>query len=189
MHARFSDQYRALAVCLIAGALLPGCVVVSGDGGAGARSVGRGDPGGPFAPASIRVFPLTHVARPTGGEPTLITHVELRDRWGDAVKGTGELRIVLEPAGGDLAGARPTSWNINLSDLDLNARVYAPATRTYRVRLRGLPAWAAEASREAGGGGQRAQAAAQVTAVLMVPGGEGRLDALRDSLVVPLTPG
>ncbi|MFI4898387.1 MAG: hypothetical protein ACIARR_11235, partial [Phycisphaerales bacterium JB059] len=51
--------------------------------------------GGPFAPASMRVYPLTQIERTGEGEARLVLHLELRDAWGDTVKGIGNLQVQL----------------------------------------------------------------------------------------------
>lgn len=99
----------------------------------------------PFAPVSLRVHPLTHIGTSSkDNKPRLIAHVELRDRWGDATKGTGKLTMRLfGPSGGTGANQELTRWDIDLSDLDLNATLFDPSTHTYRLQLSGVPDWLA----------------------------------------------
>lgn len=101
---------------------------------------------GPFAPASMRIHPLTTIERDQNGQAQVVLHVELRDAWGDVIKGMGTLRVqLLRPTG--LGGGGPErveiEWELDLGDLDANVRHYDPSTRTYRVLLGNLPAWAA----------------------------------------------
>jgi hypothetical protein len=86
----------------------------------------------------IRVHPLTRW-EDVEADPRLIVHVELRDRYGHAVKGFGELRIELEGRGD---GDEPAVWSIDLVDPDNNARYYDDLiSRTYQISITGLPAW------------------------------------------------
>lgn len=103
----------------------------------------------PFAPASLQIHPLTRVDRDSGGQVWIICHLELKDAWGDTTKGVGTLQVhLLRPTGGRASGlgTQELSWEINLSDLDTNASLYDPATRTYRLPLEGAPPWVAEAA-------------------------------------------
>ncbi len=120
------------------GALILAALVLAGGcrGGAVSPFEGRRDQPGvafPFAPASMRIHPLSRVAPE---ERTIICHLEFRDSWGDTAKAAGTLAIEL--VGDDDSSAR---WDIDLSDLDANGRLYDPATRTYRIRLREAPEW------------------------------------------------
>lgn len=126
-----------LAACTPPGTPVPG--------GRGSSLVG----GWPFAPASIRVYPLTHVA-PDAGAARIVTHVELRDRWGDSVKAPGTLAVLLYGSEGGRASAPEVQlmrWDIDLVDPQRNSGFYDPATRTYRFQLTGAPAWTATAAR------------------------------------------
>lgn len=98
----------------------------------------------PFAPTSIRVHPLTHLDIGDDGQPMIILHVELRDFWGEACKGVGSVVVELyRPSTGPRAGleVQELVWEVNLTDLQRNARLYDPATRTYRLQLANLPNW------------------------------------------------
>ena len=133
--------------------------------GLGSRTVLPSDPQGPFAPASIRIYPLTHVGEDQHGRHALILHLELRDRWNDAVKGIGHARVVLSQPG---TTADPTQWDVDLSDLVRNASLYDPATRTYRLPLIGLPAAFTSESR------------GEVRVIFDVPDGRGGTETVRD---------
>ena len=101
----------------------------------------------PFAPASIQIHPLTRVDVDSKGRVWIICHLEMRDAWGDTCKGTGKLEVQLyRPAGGRAGGIgiQDLSWAIDLSDLDRNASLYDPATRTYRLQLQDPPSWVAD---------------------------------------------
>lgn len=122
-----------LALCLA----LPACamrpkppVVVAGEGN-------------PFAPVALRIHPLTHTST-QDGKPSIVAHVELRDAWGDPVKGVGVLQVQLyRPTGTATStlGTQELKWDIDLGNLELNAALYDPATRTYRLPLLEAPAW------------------------------------------------
>jgi hypothetical protein len=97
-----------------------------------------------FAPASIRVHPLTHLDRDADGRPMILLHLELRDSWGDACKAVGTVVVELyRPSQGVTSGLERQElvWEIDLSDLDINRTLFDPATRTYRFQLTDLPGW------------------------------------------------
>ena len=101
----------------------------------------------PFAPVGLRVHPLTRTVINKEGKPELVVHLELRDAWGDSTKGVGALLIrVFGPASGPAGGAAAPlqRWDIDLSNLDTNAAMFDPATRTYRMQLTGAPDWLTE---------------------------------------------
>lgn len=100
---------------------------------------------GPFAPRAMRIHPLTHAELDADGAPRIILHVELKDAWGDTVKGIGRVQAQLwhESQTADNA----TRWDIDLRALRDNAAFHDPATRTYRIVLTGLPGWLADAVR------------------------------------------
>jgi hypothetical protein len=98
----------------------------------------------PFGPATLSIHPLTRVDRDEAGRLWIICHIELRDVWGDSCKGAGKLQVQLyKPTGGRAGGPgiQELTWDVDLSDLKLNASLYDPATRTYRLPLEDPPAW------------------------------------------------
>lgn len=102
---------------------------------------------GPFAPARLRLHPLSHLERDEAGLPKrLVCHAEFQDRWFDSVKACGVLEVQLyrgsTTPGMDEQVAR---WSVDLTDLEANARWFDPVTRTYRVQL-DLPAWTERAT-------------------------------------------
>lgn len=124
--------------------LLPGCSAST----SGARppadpdpAVLRSDVRTPFAPARMRVHPLTALSRDDQGERIIILYVELLDEWDDGVKGVGILRA--EVTDGD----QTRQWNVDLFDMAINGPAYDPHTRTYRFVLGQLPAWVASGTR------------------------------------------
>jgi len=138
-------------------------------------------PGGvqyPFAVASIVIHPLTRVNRDSKGKLWIICHLEFRDAWGDTTKGIGSLKIQLyRPTGGRAAGlgTQEASWDVNLSDLDTNASLYDPATRTYRLPLEGAPAWVGESA-----GGDKDLPVIRLRAILTTTGPQGAALTLED---------
>ncbi|MEM1184165.1 MAG: hypothetical protein AAGI53_04095 [Planctomycetota bacterium] len=158
-----------------------GALPSDGSGVLGPDDVDRLELLGPFAPESMRVFPLTHAEVTPEGGAQVVLHLELRDRWGDTVKGTGQVKVRLyrgsANSGGLLGSARQRqelTWDVDLTDLGLNAVLYDPSTRTYRIVLGELPEWAAGL---ATGGGNQA-----VTLVVVWIGrdSEGDVISLRD---------
>lgn len=99
---------------------------------------------GPFAPKVMRVHPLTHSEVDRDDQARIVLHVELKDSWGDTVKGVGMLQV-------QLRGSEPQErmrWDIDLRDLDSNVGYFDSATRSYRVILGGLPGWLDRAIRD-----------------------------------------
>lgn len=192
---------RRVAIGLVWGLVwgavpLGGCVVRGGPGGPGARVVRPGEPGGPFAPASLSVVPLTGLGLDAEGRAVLRVHIELRDAWGDVVKGAGRLEVSVFAADGageegGASGGRVV-YDVDLRDLGLNARLYDPVTRTYVVPLReGLPGWAVEIARGGSGvagggpgGGAGGGAGAVVSVRMFLEDGRGETVELRDRRAV-----
>ena len=95
----------------------------------------------------MQIHPLTRVDHDAKEAVWIICYIELKDAWGDTCKGDGKLQVQLyKPAGGRAGGigVQDLAWDIDLSDLDRNASLYDPATRTYRLQLQDPPAWVAE---------------------------------------------
>ena len=97
---------------------------------------------GPFRPAVMRVHPLTHTEVNADGDAVIILHVELKDTWGDTVKGVGQLQVQLrKQSATSVVGNRGTRWDVDLRDIEVNVSYFDSATRTYRVVIGGLPDW------------------------------------------------
>jgi hypothetical protein len=126
-------------LCLFLGSCAP-APVTPGWGGDGTVAGGPY----PFAPVSMRIFPLTRLDADSAGKPMIICHIEFRDAWGDSAKAVGRLEVSMSgsvtPQGGSRQDLPPLAWNIDLADLDRNAKLYDRATRTYRIQLVDLPA-------------------------------------------------
>lgn len=140
-----------------------------------------------FAPHSVRVFPLTRLGRDEAGEPAIVCHVELRDRWGDPVKALGQLQVQLyRPMEGIDKGtaAQILKWDVALDDERINAQSFDPATRTYRLVLVGLPAWIGERVDPPAEGENRPRARLEVRAVFQTLGPNGEERVLRDGMVL-----
>lgn len=102
------------------------------------------DPANPFRATAIRVHPLTQIVPGSDGSPEIICHLELLDRWGDSTKSLGDLTIRLfGPKPGSAGDVEVSRWDLDLTNLDDNAALFDPATRTYRLQLAGGPAWLA----------------------------------------------
>jgi hypothetical protein len=110
---------------------------------------GEGPITNPFVPASMIIHPLTRLDTDASGKRWLYCHIEFRDSWGDPVKATGKLDVELyRPSGTRGLGRQETVWTIDMADLDQNASLYDPATRTYRLPLENPPAWLSQPTPE-----------------------------------------
>lgn len=114
-----------------------------------------------FSPSSMRVHPLTHVEKgPQAGlaadQCTVVLHLELKDRFGDAVKGLGTLRVeMFRPGAGVSPGieSQALSWDVaDLAEPEGNSRRFDQSTRTYRIPLV-APAWVAQWGKQDASGG------------------------------------
>lgn len=171
-----TKRTAALAACVVVGAAMsagcwsgePGSLATGGGGSdVSAQASARPAEANPFAPTWMRVHPLTHVRLGPDGEPEIVCHVELRDRWGDGCKGRGSLVVrVFGPRDG-AAGAEGevSRWDVDLSNLEQNAMLFDPATRTYRMVLTGPPKWIATLAR--GGSGEAPKGRVVVQASLV----------------------
>lgn len=133
----------------------------------------------PFVPAQLIIHPLTRLDNDSTGKLWLYCHVEFRDAWGDTIKAVGKLQIQLyKPVGGRASGlgSQELVWNVDLGDLEQNASLYDPATRTYRLPLENPPAWTARAGRDG--------ARARLRAVLVTPGPRGERRTLESEFAL-----
>ena len=104
---------------------------------------------GPFRPSAMRVHPLTHTELRVDGEPVMVLHIELKDPWGDTVKGVGQVQVQLRKASETSTIGDPgTRWDIDLRDIETNVSYFDSATRTYRIVLGGLPGWLDQSVRD-----------------------------------------
>lgn len=162
-----------------------GCVVVAGCAGP-PRSPPPLEAGGAgvFAPASMRIHPLTHLQRQQDGSVWIIAHLELRDAWGHEARALGQVDVELyRPLSGNAdRGEQVARWLADLSDPDVNAALYDAATRTYRLPLQGAPAWL--------GGESDRPTSARLRAAFRMVAGDGTEHALHDefTLTVPGRP-
>jgi hypothetical protein len=196
---------RMLGVLLLCGGL-GGCAVdrpvVVQHGGSGAIVTDAGGGTvlgceGPFAPVAMRVHPLTHIDAPAmgeRGETSVVLHIEVRDAYGDLVKGLGKLDVELSRSAA--SGVLPTtvagtgfeqtpavSWSATeMMDPKENSRRFEWDTRTYRVRL-SAPTWVGQWLRdEAVRGGAAAKLRLRVILTSGVEGGNRRV--LQDVFVL-----
>lgn len=126
------------------GVWLGGCALARTNGSVAPGMLRVDSEVGPFAPASLRVHPLTHLERDPERGVYLLVHVQLHDRWSDICKGVGVMHLALfQPTGLGGAGQEQQllQWQVDLRDLERNAAFFDPATQTYRFSLSGLPDW------------------------------------------------
>lgn len=141
-------SYTLVVKKLIVQTGLVGCLLMSGCNGTPIfqEQVVRTDDllavPGPFRPAVMRVHPLTHTEINGDGDSVMILHVELKDPWGDTVKGVGQIQVQMR-RGNALreVGNRGTRWDVDLRDIEINVSYFDSATRTYRIVIGGLPGW------------------------------------------------
>lgn len=133
-----------MSMALVLAGFVGGTIMLAGCGAITRTSRWEGDATlGPFAPARLRLHPLTHLERDEAGLPKrLICHAEFQDRWFDSVKACGVVEVQLYRGSGVAAGMdeQVARWSVDLTDLEANARWFDPVTRTYRMQL-DLPAW------------------------------------------------
>lgn len=137
-----------------------------------------------FAPASLRIFPLTHLGTDDKGVPAIICHIELADRWGDSVKALGRMRVTISRAEGGLGATtarQELAWDVRLDDESTNAEAFDPTTQTYRLLLGGLPPWLAD---RVNPDPARPAVRLRVDAVLQTLGPNGEERVLSDGLVL-----
>jgi hypothetical protein len=208
----FDFLRRASPICLILASTLAISLTACGPKGGAGQSY-HADAAtfapGAFDPTSIRIHPLTQIDPGAGGGGGadggkggcgIAMHVELRDRFGDAVKGLGTLRVQLyKPGGvGGAAGVgnpgtiRPgletqeLSWDVpQLADPEQNSLRYDPVTRTYKIPLV-VPAWVCEwAARKNDSKADGKEGDwLKLRAVLTRPGIDGRPVSMDDEFVL-----
>lgn len=128
---------------------------------------GKGPVVNPFIPALMTIHPLTRVDKDPAGKMWIYCHIEFKDSWGDTVKAAGTLEVqLIRPTGvrGSGQGVQEMVWKVDLSDLEKNASLYDPATRTYRLPLENPPGWLAQPGNELDG------PKARIKAVFTTPG-------------------
>lgn len=142
-------MWRSVAAAALV--VVPGCALESGAPRWRGGSFGEH----PFDATSLRILPLTHVDEVSGRRgvaSVLVLHVELKDRYGDTVKGLGKMTAMLYRWASAEEGGVATQearWEIaGMDDPDENAALFDPATRSYRVQLE-APGWF-EGARAAG---------------------------------------
>lgn len=95
-----------------------------------------------FAPASIRISPLTRLETGTSGRPELAVYFELTDSWGHSTKSLGIAQVQLYRLGGVSSGLATLAdrWEADLTDPARNSALF-DVTRMYRLPLAELPEW------------------------------------------------
>ncbi len=102
----------------------------------------------PFDPVTLRIHPLTHVdsTGPKIGpdQCLLVLHFELRDRYGDLVKGLGHLQVEMYKPGAGVSPGIETQalpWAPpGMDDPAENSGRFDTSTRSYRLPL-SSPRW------------------------------------------------
>lgn len=164
---------------------MPGCSV-GGPASAGDQATDQTA----FAPASLRIHPLTHIEPAEGDRALLVLHVEVLDAYADAIKALGNLRVdIYKPGAGVSPGieSQALAWDVvELAATETNVLRFDRTTRTYRLPLRG-PAWMAQWLDRDAAAREARPAWLKVRAVFQPAGGnaDGKLTpALRDEFVV-----
>lgn len=141
-----------------------------------------------FAPAAVRLYPLTHLQRDEAGAGRIVCYLEVKDGWGDGLKALGTLQVQLYRPMRDGSLVRESVWDVDLRSPQVNVALFDPVTRAYRVQLGGVPAWVepmidrAE-SREQGSAAEGLERLV-LRAVFTTIGEDGEPVVLRDDLVV-----
>jgi hypothetical protein len=140
-------RHAAVVACAASGVFAAGCAEHAQSGSV--RTIDADA----LSPVAIDVHPLTRIGADRDGVQSLVLHLEVRDRFGHAIKALGEVRVELyKPVEGAGAGGgiamRPSQqrvWTIDLIDPERNAAAWdAMITRTYTMSLGGLPEWLLE---------------------------------------------
>ncbi|MBX3402540.1 MAG: hypothetical protein KF699_03910 [Phycisphaeraceae bacterium] len=98
-----------------------------------------------FGPERLSVHPLTRFSTDAAGQPVIVCHFELRDRYGQLVRALGLVQCELFRPGSeqpDGTQLQDLVWRIDLTKPEENARQFDDlVTRTYTLSLGGLPEW------------------------------------------------
>jgi len=100
-----------------------------------------------FAPARLRVHPLTRITRDGKGAPVFVCHIVLRDALGQVARclGVAQVELVGADAQGKPVGAALRVWQVDLRDPLENAAAFDDVvTRTYALHLGAPPEEAAK---------------------------------------------
>lgn len=110
-------------------------------------------------PVRLTIHPLTRIGVDPKGQPALLMHLELRDRFDQNTRALGAVRIEIQApshtavsaASDGSRSSESLAWNIDLRDPDQNALLFDDLiTRTYALTLTGLPRWLTESPNAAG---------------------------------------
>ena|GEM_PF-3966932 len=147
-------------LALAAPVAMMGCPPRGAEGG-GAAGADRGASPSAGLPA-LAIHPLTHIegADASSGEgPTLVLHLSIAEPGGADDRGPGVLRVELVATDGASSSAGATgvlrSWTVDLSADAARARYDALVTRTWTLRLGGVPAEVAAWARSSGSDGSQ----------------------------------
>lgn len=132
-----SARITVVALFLACAAGPSGCADNDSSRGAGALQG--------FGPERLSIHPLTRFSTDADGQPVIVCHFELRDRFGQLVRAMGVARAELFRPGSeqpDGAQRQALVWRVDLTTPEENARQFDDlVTRTYTLSLGGLPEW------------------------------------------------
>ena len=91
----------------------------------------------PYAPASIRVHPISRIKMDReSGTAVVQARIELLDPDGFSTRGLGSLTLLLSgQSENGIMLMSQTEWKCDLNDLKTNRKYYDEVTRTYQVTL------------------------------------------------------
>ena len=91
----------------------------------------------PYAPASIRVHPISRIKiDPETGQAHVKAHIEFLDIDGFSTRGIGRLEFVLSGQGdGSTVSISKTTWECDLNNPDTNSEYFDEVTRAYLATL------------------------------------------------------
>lgn len=181
-----SSSHLALLILFALAAAVVGCAQDRPSRGAPSANGGGGGGAGAEAPLSaerLAIHPLTRFAADADGNPVIVCHFELRDRFEQAIRALGTARVELFRPGSEFADGSQTQdliWRTDLSTPEANARQFDDlVTRTYTLSLGGLPDWLL-AWRDGEGEGAGAGAVSPTLRVTFFPGEESAEGQLTD---------
>ncbi|MHC5024977.1 MAG: hypothetical protein ACYTGG_13920 [Planctomycetota bacterium] len=100
----------------------------------------RTDATWPYWPREVRIHPLSRLVYDEDGRLVMIeARVEFLDVEGHTTKGNGQLQIDLHDAEGERGRGVILTWDLDLSDAEINRKRYDVVTRTYLCLLELAP--------------------------------------------------
>jgi hypothetical protein len=153
---RWPENPAPALLALAALALLPACGWNPYPGGSRPGSPDDPTPASAaqaLSPRALAISPLSRIHRAESAPDQLVVHLTLQDGFGQPTKALGTVVIELDPPRGpgglegQTAPAAPAPrWEVDLRDPQTNAAAFdGLVTRTYVLRLTGLPNLPADA--------------------------------------------